>query len=589
MMNNIQERWKQRIRIALLELAEKQGIDTSQVPADEIPVETPPRLELGDAAFPLFAFARVFKRSPANLAEEIVQNIASSGVSETEGEARATGPYVNVFFHRPSYFSSVIAEAVTQDHSYGQTDTLSGQRVMVEFSCPNTNKPLHLGHLRNDIIGESVSRILAANGADVRKVNLINDRGIHICKSMLAYERFGNGTTPESEGVKSDHFVGNYYVRFNQWAKDDPSADDSARKMLQAWEDGEAHTIELWKQMNKWALDGIWKTYEHTGISFDQVYFESDTYVEGRKEVLKGLEQGAFYRDSDGSVWVDLEEISLDKKVLLRSDGTSLYLTQDIGTAIARHRDWAFDRLIYVVGSEQRYHFTVLFHVLEKLGMEWAGQLYHLAYGMVNLTEGKMKSREGTVVDGDDLLAKLEALAAEEIRSKEREEAVGNIEETAGSIALGALHYYLLQTSPNKDMIFDPAESLSFNGNTGPYLQYMGARISSMLRRIQGEKRAAPEEIDFSLLTVAEEWELIRLLGEYPDRVRMAGEQYNPQVIAAYLYDLAKTFSRYYHDNPIVTGDDRAVREARIALTTALLAVLRSGFDLIAIPFLETM
>ncbi len=470
--------------------------------------------------------------------------------------------------------------------AYGHNRTLGGKRIVVEFSCPNTNKPLHLGHLRNDSIGESISAILKANGAEVRKVNLINNRGVHICKSMLAYQKFGNGETPESTGKKGDHFVGDYYVLYNRKAEEDPSLEGQAQAMLKAWEDGDEEVVALWEKMNRWTLEGLSQSYERMRVSFDHYYYESETYRYGRDEVLKGVEQGVFYREADNSVWVDLEAIGLDKKVLLRSDGTSLYMTQDLGTAIRRYEDWFFDSMIYVVASEQQYHFKVLFHALGLLGYPWAKDLHHLSYGMVNLPDGKMKSREGKVVDGDDLVEELTLLAKEEIIAKEREELVGDLEETSLSIALGALNYYLLQVSPTKDMIFNPAESISFNGNTGPYLQYMGARISSMLAKYEQE---IPASFDASVLTLEDERSLIRQLALFGEVVERAAEGYDPSQITAYLYELSRTFSRWYHDNPVLKASTPALVEARVVLSSNVLQVLKNAFALVGIPFLAAM
>jgi arginyl-tRNA synthetase len=372
-----------------------------------------------------------------------------------------------------------------------------------------------------------------------------------------------------------------------------------AQELLRKWEAGESETTALWKKMNGWTIDGMKATYERTGISFDQYYFESETYLKGREEILKGLEKGIFYRADDGAVMVDLEAEKLDKKVLLRSDGTSIYITQDIGLAIYRNRDWPFDRLIYVVGSEQQYHFRALFTILEKLGFPWAKNLYHLSYGMVNLPEGKMKSREGTVVDADDLLDDLRDMALEEIRGKDREEAVGDAAETAEKIALGALHYFLLSVSPSKDMQFNPRESLSFTGNTGPYLQYMGARISSMLRKagevpggtaVAGTGAGTSESADAArTLTGDVEWELLKTVAAYDDAVALAAENIDPSVVAAYLYDLSKAFSRFYHDCPILQAESPELVSARLALSKAVLRVLKDALRLINIPFLETM
>lgn len=583
--------WKKIIARSIEAYAASNGIDAGTVDPESLSAENPPKPELGDLAFPLFPFARLFKAAPAaiasGVAEMVIREAEEQGVS---GSAEAAGPYINVRFDLSRVFSPLLEEVERAGDRYGHSRLYRGEKIMVEFSCPNTNKPLHLGHLRNDSLGASVSRILEANGAEVRKVNLINDRGIHICKSMLAYKNFGEGKTPESEGRKSDHFVGDYYVRYNSWVKEHPEAEGEAREMLLKWEAGDPETVELWKTMNRWTIEGVEETYRRTGIEFDDVYYESKTYSAGRSEVLKGLEKGVFYRKEDGSVWVDLEEINLDKKVLLRSDGTSLYLTQDIGTAIARHDDWPFKRLIYVVASEQMYHFKVLFHVLRKLGFDWAENLFHLSYGMVNLPEGKMKSREGTVVDADDLIAELTDMAAGEIRGKGREAEVGDVEKTAEAVALAALNYYLLQVTPGKDMIFDPKESIAFNGNTGPYLQYMGARISSMLRKYrERESDFEGARIDSSLLTVPEERELIKLVASFPDRVEQAGREFNPSVVTAFLYEISRIFSRYYHDNPVLNNENRDLAVTRLALARAVLQVLRNAYRLVGIPFLEVM
>ena len=582
-MKDYRQAWVDAVRSALAKEAAETGVD---LPESDLPTETPPSSELGDLAFPLFPFARAFRKSPAAIAEAVASRLGDGEL----GEATVAGPYINVRYPRAEVSSRVVTDALEQADAYGRNASLSGDRVTIEFSSPNTNKPLHLGHLRNDALGESVSRILAACGAEVRSVNLINDRGIHICKSMIAYHKFGNGETPEQAGVKGDRLVGDYYVRYNEWAKEEPTAEAQAREMLRKWEAGDEDVVALWKTMNEWVIEGISKTYEATGIRFDAVYFESDTYASGKAEVVRGLEQGTFYREEDGSVWVDLEPINLDKKILLRGDGTSVYLTQDIGTVLARYADWPFDRMIYVVGSEQNYHFRVLFYVLEQLGYEWASQLFHLSYGMVNLPEGKMKSREGTVVDADDLIAELEGLAAEEIRSKEREDAVGDIDTTAHAVAVGALHYYLLQVTPSKDMIFNPKESLSFTGNTGPYLQYMCARISSMLRKAAERGVSSdPEGVRWGALEAEPEWQLVRLVGRCPEVVRQAGAEYTPAVLATYLYEVAKLFSSYYHDYPILTADEPHLRQARLVLARSVLHVLKNGLGLLNIPYLEIM
>ncbi|MFW6213078.1 MAG: arginine--tRNA ligase [Spirochaetota bacterium] len=585
---NYHELWTGHIKAALNEAASKKGIalDTVELPA----LETPPEQAMGDLAMPMFPFAKIFRGNPAAIASEVATELEARTDSDRDGTVEAAGPYLNIRLPRSAFAAATLSRALAEGASYGANKLLEGERITIEFSSPNTNKPLHLGHLRNDALGESLRRILMACGADVRAVNLINDRGIHICKSMLAYQKFGNEETPESSGLKGDHLVGKYYVKYDQWAKSDSSAEEQAREMLRAWERGDEEVVALWRKMNGWVLDGITTTYEATGIHFDALYYESKTYSSGKEEILRGLDEGEFYRQEDGSVWVDLESEGLDKKILLRSDGTSVYVTQDIGTVIARYNDVPFDRMIYVVGSEQIYHFKVLFHVLRKLGFRWAEHLFHLSYGMVNLPEGKMKSREGTVVDADDLIAELQRLAAEEIREKEREDAVEDIDATAHAIAVGALHYFLLQVSPAKDMMFNPAESLSFTGNTGPYIQYTCARINSMFRKAADRGIEVNDlDPDVALLATDAEWALVRLVGRFPELVAKAGAEYSPSLIAGYLYDVAKSFSGYYHDHPILTAPDEPLRDARLYLSKAVLTVLANGVELLNIPYLDRM
>jgi len=591
-MAEIRDEWRALVAAALTTIQNSKMAGLADITADEVPLETPPTPALGDVGFPMFAFAKAFRMGPPMIAAEVVKMLAADPATAALGTAKQEGPYVNVFLAKGNVAGKTLTDIINQGDQYGRPGNLAGKRVMVEFSSPNTNKPLHLGHLRNDALGESLSRILQFCGADVFKVNIINNRGIHICKSMIAYQKFCDGATPETEGVKSDRFVGDCYVKFHNYSKDNPEqAEAEAQAMLLAWEAGDPEVLKLWKQMNAWAVSGITQTYARTGVSFDKLYYESETYLKGRDEILEGLEKGIFYRESDGSVWVDLAPINLDKKVLLRKDGTALYMTQDIGTAIYRHADWPFDQLIFVVGSEQQYHFKVLFYVLQQLGYDWAADLYHLSYGMVNLPEGKMKSREGTVVDADDLINNLRDGALEEIAAKGREEAVGDPREVAEKIALGALHYFLLQATPTKDMLFNPKESLSFNGNTGPYLQYMGARISSILRKMEAEGgvaiaggRVRPE-----LLTHDAEWELLKILAEYPKQAARAAENRDPSAITSYLYDVSKGFSRFYHDCSIISAGSPDLALTRLELVRAVLIVQKSAMDLVLVPFLESM
>lgn len=580
-MKDLQQDWKSRVVCTLTEMASDAGIELDNIES-RLSVGKPPKPELGDLSFPLFPFAKDFRKAPPALAAE-----AAAAMGGEEAGVNATGPYLNVRIDRSAAIADVLATVAEAGDSWGNGSDMAGRKVMIEFSSPNTNKPLHLGHLRNDILGESCARIMAASGAEVQKANLVNDRGVHICKSMLAYDKFGDNETPESLGVKSDRFVGDLYVKFCQWAKDDKNAEEEAQVMLQNWEAGDEKVRTLWKTMNGWALSGINATYERTGISFDRIYRESETYLLGKDQVLKGLEKNVFYKDEDGSIRLDMSDIGLDTKVLLRSDGTSVYMTQDLGTAISRHDEWPFDELIYVVGSEQEYHFRVLFYALSQLGFPWAERLKHLSYGMVNLPEGKMKSREGTVVDADDLIDNLTELALKEIREKGREEAVGDAEATAEKIAIAALHYFLLQVSPTKDMIFNPEESLSFNGNTGPYLQYMVARIAGLITK--APEALADAETDAALLTRDDEWELSRKIAEFPSLISRAASKLDPSVLAGGLYDLAREFSRYYHEVPIAKAEDQSLAATRMVLARAVLTTLANGFRLLNIPYIEAM
>lgn len=588
-MKELKKIWHGKVTEALNKLRISMNVDCPGITEEEVPLENPPDPGMGDLGFPMFMFAKKFRKGPPVIAREVAEILSGDVELAEYGRVQSQGPYVNVFVSREKATESVLKNILLSPESYGKTNSLSGRKIMIEFSSPNTNKPLHLGHLRNDALGESVSRILKFLGAEVYKVCIINNRGVHICKSMLAYKKFGNNETPESLGVKSDRFVGDFYVKFAKWASEDPGAEEEAQKMLRKWEAGDPDTVALWKKMNNWAVSGMERTYKRTGVSFDKYYFESDTYLLGKDAIAKGLEEKIFYKDEEGTTWVDLTEENLDKKVLLRKDGTSVYITQDIGTAIQRHNDWPFDQLVYVVGSEQIYHFKVLFLVLKKLGYSWADMLYHLSYGMVNLPEGRMKSREGTVVDADDLIDSLRDMAVEEIKVKNREEAVGDINDVAEKIALGALHYFLLQVTPSKDMLFNPKESLSFNGDTGPYLQYMGARITSVLKKAEASPSVQGAVSDYSLLNEEYEWELLKLLAKFHDVVDEAGRNMDPSRIALYLYELSKGFSRFYHECPILDEKNPVLSKTRLDLAKAVLVVLKNAMNLVMIPFLESM
>lgn len=605
-MADLKQQSRELVAQALTTLIQQKDANASAINADDVTAEVPPKPEMGDVGFPLFAFAKVLRVAPPLIAKQVAELLSAGTLADKArdvGTFVQEGPYVNVHLQKGSTSATIIQKIIEQKELYGTLNAqnkkpLDGERIMIEFSSPNTNKPLHLGHLRNDALGESVSRILKAAGADVYKVSIINNRGVHICKSMLAYQKNHAGQTPESLGIKSDRFVGDCYVEFEKYRRDcGEKAEKEAQDLLVAWENGDQEVHQLWKQMNDWAVSGIMQTYKRTDVSFDKFYYESETYLKGKEEVLKGLADGIFYKADDGSVRIDVSDVvgktkdgDGKEKVLLRKDGTSVYITQDIGTAISRHNDWNFNQLIYVVGNEQIYHFKVLFYVLQKLGFEWTKQLYHLSYGMVNLPEGRMKSREGTVVDADDLIDQLRDNVLEEIEAKGRTDAVGDAKEVAEKIALGALHYFLLQATPAKDMLFNPKESLSFNGNTGPYLQYMGARICSILRKAQDEEKLGNlNDADCTLLTHPTEWELIKALGEYPVVLEKAALNKDPSEIASLLYTLAKLFSSFYHECPILNCKNAKLMKARLQLVECVKQVLKNGMDLILVPFLETM
>lgn len=591
-MEHYIDAWKRALAARLNALMESKGFEGTSFSAQDMIAEKPPKAELGDIGFPMFVYSKKLRMAPQQIAQEIATQsldgaLALSG-DTWPGEMRAIGPYVNVFLDRARAVRNLFESADAAE--WGKSAFFSGQKVMIEFSCPNTNKPLHLGHLRNNVLGESLSRIMKAAGAEVKKVNLINDRGVHICKSMLAYLAYGEGRTPADEGLKSDHFVGKYYVLFNKLKEEDPKAEEKAQTLLQKWEAGEPEVLALWKKMNDWAVSGILATYARQQVSFDEFHFEHETYKLGKKEVLDGLSKGVFYRGEDGAVWIDLEDLGLGKKVLLRKDGTSIYITQDIGTAIMRHETWPFNELVYVVASEQQYHFKVLFEVLKRLGYSWAERLYHLSYGLVNLPSGRMKTREGTVVDADDLIDELARLAAQEIAEKGRTDAVGDLVTVSEEIALGALHYFLLQVSPVKDMLYNPEQSLSFTGDTGPYIQYMGARASSILRKHEaGEGNAARGAIDATLLTGDADWMLARTLLDLAATIEQAAKNKDPSVLAGYAHSLSSEFSTWYRDNQVLNNDDANVSASRLAMVRVTKKSLQRVSELLCVPFLEAM
>ena len=480
-------------------------------------------------------------------------------------------------------------DAVHSDGTFGQLPS-TGRRIMVEFSSPNTNKPLHLGHVRNNLLGASISNLLKAAGNEVIKTTLVNDRGVHICKSMYAWQERFDGATPESTGKKGDHLVGDCYVEYAKMEKEDPSVIDKVHEMLVKWEEGDPEVRKLWEMMNGWVFDGFEQTYKSLGITFDKTYYEHDTYLLGKEIVQRGLQMGVFVKDPDGSVWCDLTADGLDRKLVLRSDGTSVYITQDMGTAERRFSEYSLDSHIYVVGDEQIYHFQVLKLILKKLGYEWADQIYHLSYGMVELPEGKMKSREGTVVDADDLIQKMydEAKATSEESSKLDSLSDEEKDKLYGVIGLGALKYFILKVDPRKKMLFNPKESIDFNGNTGPFIQYTHARICSILRKAAErgiELGGVPAEVELS----PKEIRLVKILSAYPQKVQEAADSFSPAVLANFSYELAKEFNQYYHDTPILKEENREVLVMRLSLIDTLASVLRKAMAILGIELPDRM
>ena len=529
----------------------------------------------GDYTLVVFPLLRISRQAPAATAQAIGEWLTAH--CPEIGGFNAVQGFLNISMGNIWWREAL--QDVVADASFG-TLPATGRRIMVEFSSPNTNKPLHLGHIRNNLLGASVSDLLKAAGNEVIKATLVNDRGVHICKSMYAWEKLFNGATPESTGKKGDHLVGDCYVAYAQLEKEHPEVIDDVHKMLIQWEEGDPHVRELWARMNGWVFDGFDQTYKALGISFDRTYYEHDTYLLGKELVQKGLDMGVLVRDPDGSVWCDLTADGLDRKLLLRSDGTSVYMTQDLGTAERRFSEYELDSHIYVVGNEQDYHFKVLKLVLSKLGFAWADQIYHLSYGMVELPEGKMKSREGTVVDADDLIEKMyqEAKATSEASGKLEGIPEDERERLYRMIGLGALKYFILKVDPKKTMLFDPKESIDFNGNTGPFIQYTHARICSILRKAAEAAALSPKEV-----------RLVKLLATYPQKVAEAAQALSPAVLANFSYDLAKEFNQYYHETPVLKEPDAVLLSMRLSLIGVLARTLRSAMGILGIELPERM
>ena len=561
----------------------------------------------GNLTIVVFPFLRASHKAPDATAQEIGEYLATN--CEAVEKFNVIKGFLNISI-KPSFWAQLL-DNISQDENYGfKQETADSKLVMIEYSSPNTNKPLHLGHVRNNLLGFSLSQIMKANGNKVVKTNIVNDRGIHICKSMLAWLKWGNGATPESTGKKGDHLIGDFYVLFDKHYKaeikeiaeakgiSEEEAEkkstlmQEAREMLKKWEDNDPEVRALWEKMNSWVYAGFDETYRRMGVDFDKIYYESDTYLEGKEKVEEGLKKGLFFKKEDGSVWADLTPEGLDQKLLLRSDGTSVYMTQDIGTAKLRFQDYPISKMIYVVGNEQNYHFQVLSILLDKLGFEWGKDLLHFSYGMVELPNGKMKSREGTVVDADDLIEKM-VEDAKQVSADKINKLTDITEEEANEIArivgLGALKYFILKVDPRKNMLFNPEESIDFNGNTGPFIQYTYARIRSVLRKAAEAGIVVPEILETGIELSEKEESLVQLLSEFAANVKAAGKDYSPSTIANYCYDLVKEFNQFYHDYSILHEEDEKKMVFRLVLSANVAKVIRLGMGLLGIEVPERM
>lgn len=595
-----------------IELAIEQGVKRAvrdlfgQEPASrQVQVQKTRKDFVGDFTIVVFPLLKISRKKPEETGALIGQYLQDQ--MEEIREYNVVKGFLNLVL-KNNFWASLFKEIYFMP-DYGVSDEpLAGSPFMVEYSSPNTNKPLHLGHIRNNLLGFSVSKILEANGHNVIKTNIVNDRGIHICKSMLAWQKWGNGETPESLGKKGDHLVGDYYVKFDQEYKKEihvlvkkGMAEEDAKKkaplileaqeMLRQWESGDKEVMDLWKMMNEWVYEGFDITYRELGVAFDKIYYESETFKLGKKIVEDALKKGILFRKEDGSVWIDLRENGLDEKLLLRSDGTAVYMTQDLGTAVLRYQDYRFDEHIYVVGNEQNYHFQVLKLVLKKMGYKWADKLFHLSYGMVELPEGKMKSREGTVVDADDLVEEMYNTAREMSEELGKLDEYGEDEkkEIYRKIGLGALKYFILKVDPKKNMTFDPRESVDFNGNTGPFIQYTYARIQSVLRKgkERGLKWGRMKESEIVL--EGKEKELIKLIMDFTAIVKEAGKNFSPALIANYTFELVKEYNQFYHDFSILREENTAKRDFRLCLSEMTGRVIETGMNLLGIEVPERM
>jgi arginyl-tRNA synthetase len=546
------------------------------------PVRPPDTID-AEFTMPCFPLAGVLHQSPGKIAASIASNIPAGKWLK---RVSAAGPYLNIRIDEQVLFQSVLLEALAEKERFGYVTHENPQRILVEYSSPNTNKPLHLGHVRNNVLGVAIINLLEAAGHQVIPASILNDRGIHICKAMVAYRRYGNGQTPSSTGIKGDHFVGNMYIRFEKEAKEHPELMEEAHQMLRDWENGDPGILSLWNTLNEWVREGFEQTYKRLGSHFDLIQYESRTYLLGKDIVNDGLEKGVFHRKDDQSVWIDLTDSGLDEKAILRKDGTSLYITQDLGVAVERFKTLNINRAIYVVGSEQIYHFRVLFEIIKKIGFSWADQCTHLSYGMVYLPEGKMKSREGKVVDADDLIDQMQKLSRSIMDESHFQIDASRRDAIAEAIGLGAIKYYILKFNPQKDIHFDPEKSLSFEGATGAYIQYCHARIQSVLRKAQWDGSST---WNASLLGNSEEMNVVRSLLHLPAAIRDAAADLNPSRLANHLLELAKAFNVFYTHHRIRDAGSESLAGARLALSAAVASGLKSGLQILGIEAVEEM
>lgn len=548
-------------------------------------IEIPPDQKMGDFALPCFQFAKQLKKAPNQIAEDLAREIPLGLLIE---KIEVKGPYLNIFLNSDTISEKILNEIHSKADNYG-TKPETKKKVLVESPSPNTNKPLHLGHLRNMLLGMTLHKLMKTQGKDSHVIEVVNDRGVHICKSMLAYKLFGEGKTPESEGRKSDHFVGDYYVKFDQENQKNPELEKQAQEMLVKWEEGDPETIELWKKMNGWALGGMKETYDKVEFPLEKQYFESDIYKIGKEIAEKGLTDGIFKKDENGSIIVDLEDKKLGTKVLLRPDGTAIYITQDLQLAKARHDEWNFDEMIYVVGNEQKYHFQVLFEIFKLLKYDFAENCKHFAYGMIELPEGKMKSREGTVVDTDNLINDVLEIAKKETSERYDDITDEELEKRAHAIAMSAIRFFILKYDPLKDFVYNPKESLRFDGETGPYVQYTHARLASILRKAavfeEAEPRSTPK---FKTLREEETKRIIKLLADYPKVLETATEKLNPSHLTRYLLDLCQATNEFYHKYKILS-EDEPFKSTRLYLIESIKQVIKNALTVLHIEPLERM